>query len=141
VLPPPGVDYGPDVEVTPLLASLERLGAETDLRPALALLAARDYEPDRAALNAAVRRAMLLLAAGGDPQRELELDGRAATSLADEIDEPGLRTALTEGLAWIAAASPGPAVSAAVAELRSDGEAAVRAWACALLAEELQPID
>ena len=128
------------MDVTPLLASLERLGADTDLRPALALLAARDYEPERAAVNAAVRRAMLLLAAGGDPHRDLELDGRAATSLAGEVDEPGLRTALAEGLASIAAASPGPAVSVALAELRSDADVAVRAWACALLAEELEPV-
>ena len=35
-----------------------------------------------------MRRAELLLAAGGDPRRELELDGRAVTSVADDLDEP-----------------------------------------------------
>jgi hypothetical protein len=126
------------VDLAPLLASLEPLGADTDLRPALALLAARDYEPEQERVNAALRRAMLLLAAGGDPHRELELDGRAATSLAAELDAPALRAALVRGLgALVPAAAAYPGVAAAVTELQADSELAVRAWACALLAEEL----
>ena len=39
------------MDVAPLLASLESLGADVDVRPALALLAARDYELDPERLN------------------------------------------------------------------------------------------
>jgi hypothetical protein len=126
------------VDVAPLLASLEPFGADTDLRPALALLAARDYEPEQERVSGAVRRAMLLLAAGGDPHRELELEGRAVSSLAAELDAPALRAALGRGLGALAlAAATYPSVTAAVSELQADAELAVRAWACALLAEEL----
>jgi|SRR5437868_8452026 hypothetical protein len=138
VASPSGPRPTPDLDVAPLLASLEPLGADTDLRPALALLAARDYEPDSARVAGAIRRAMLLLAAGGDPHRELELDGRAVTSLAAELDAPELRAALGRGLGALAlAAAAYPSVAAAVAELEAGAELAVRAWACALLAEEL----
>jgi hypothetical protein len=126
------------MDVVPLLASLEPLGGETDLRPALALLATRDFEPDVQTLNAGVRRAMFVLAAGGDPHRELELEGRAVTTLAADVDDEPLRRALSHGLADVApAAAAFPQVAAAVEELRADGSLAVRAWACARLAEEL----
>ncbi|HEY3207723.1 MAG TPA: hypothetical protein VGJ58_12285, partial [Gaiellaceae bacterium] len=74
------------MDVTALLESLDAVGAETDLRPAVALLAARDLELEPDELTAARRRALLLLAAGGDPHRGLVLDGRAVTALADELD-------------------------------------------------------
>jgi hypothetical protein len=129
------------VDVARLLVSLEALG-ETDLRPALALLAARDHAVDADAVNAAVRRAMLLLAAGGDPHRELELDGRAVSSLAAELDGQPLRVALGTGLEALApATTPFPRAGAAVAALRRDPELAVRAYACALLAEQLDDED
>jgi hypothetical protein len=126
------------VDFLPLLASLELLGDETDVRPALALLAARDFEVEAGRLNAARRRAMFVLAAGGDPQRELELDGRAVASLAGELDAPEVRAALAGGLEELEQSAGGFAhVSAAVTELRADGDVAVRAWAAALLADEL----
>ncbi|TMM07170.1 MAG: hypothetical protein E6G02_02740 [Actinobacteria bacterium] len=70
------------MEVIGVLQMLDEAGAEADVRPALALLAAPEplVEPDE--LTPALRRAMLLLAAGGDPHRELELDGRAVSALA-----------------------------------------------------------
>ena len=46
----------------------------------------------------ALRRAVLLLAAGGDPHRALELDGRAVTGMAVELDSPERRAALARGL-------------------------------------------
>jgi len=52
-----------------------------------------DYER-----NAAIRRAELLLAAGGDPHRPLDPFGRAATALADDLDSPERRTQLRAGL-------------------------------------------
>jgi hypothetical protein len=126
------------VDVAPLLASLEPLGGETDLRPALALLAARDHEPEPGSLNAAVRRAMFVLAAGGDPHRELDVDGRAVATLAADVDSEPLRQALGDGLGELAPVGAGlTAVAAAISELRADPDLAVRAWACALLAEKL----
>jgi hypothetical protein len=126
------------VDVTALLESLDAVGAETDLRPAVALLAARDLELEPDELTAARRRALLLLAAGGDPHRGLVLDGRAVTALADELDTPGRRAELAEGLEALAYdAVPFPSLAKAVSALRSDPSLAWRAYACALLAEEL----
>src|SRR5689334_839854 len=96
------------MDVAALLASLEEVGAETDLRPAIALLAGRELAIDEAELNPARRRALLLLAAGGEPHLGLVLDGRAVVALADELDMPARRGELRRGLAELegAAASP-----------------------------------
>ena len=125
------------MEVRALLASLEEVGAETDLRPALAMLGGRDIELDDDELNAARRRAMLLLAAGGDPHDGLVLDGRAVVALAGELDAPERRAELVRGLAELAGEDAGPNVNAAVSELLANDEVAWRAYACSLLAEEL----
>ena len=125
------------MEVRALLASLEEVGAETDLRPALAMLGGRDIELDDDELNAARRRAMLLLAAGGDPHDGLVLDGRAVVALASELDAPERRAELGRGLAELAREAAGPNVNAAVSELLANDEVAWRAYACSLLAEEL----
>ena len=93
-----------------------------------AWLAGRLVELDEDELRGAVRRAMLLLAAGGDPHRDLELDSRAVTSLAAELDTPERRAAL-------AAALEGLRDSASA--LAADGDLAWRAYACSLLAEAL----
>src|SRR5437763_11559103 len=138
VASPSGPRPTPDLDVAPLLASLEPLGADTDLRPALALLAARDYEPDSARVAGAIRRAMLLLAAGGDPHRELELDGRAVTSLAAELDRPERRAQVSRGLEALRPEAAGLSrVSPALEELLLDASLAWRAQACAPLADEL----
>ena len=118
---------------------LDEAGTESDIRPALALLAAPDslVEPDE--LNPAVRRAMLLLAAGGDPHRELELAGRAVSALAAELDRPERRAEVSRGLEALRAEAAGLAnVSRALAELLLDAGLAWRAYACALLADELE---
>ena len=125
------------MEVRALLASLEEVGGETDLRPALAMLGGREIELDDAKLNAARRRAMLLLAAGGDPHDGLVLDGRAVIALAAELDGPEPRAELVRGLGELVEAPAGPNVEAALAELLADDELAWRAYACSLLAEEL----
>lgn len=89
-------------------------------------------------LNAAVRRAELLLAAGGDPRRRLDPLGRAATALADDLDLPERRAQLLSGL---------EALSTEVRDLRgaheslalllTDHDLAWRAYATSLLAEAL----
>ena len=51
----------------------------------LCFFAGRDIAIEEDELNGAVRRAELLLAAGGDPHRPLDPFGRAATALADDL--------------------------------------------------------
>ena len=112
--------------------------AEADIRPALALLAAPEALVEPEELNPALRRAMLLLAAGGDPHRELELDGRAVTALAVELDRPERRAQVSRGLeALRPEAAALSRVSTALDELLLDASLAWRAYACALLADEL----
>ena len=121
-----------------VLRMLDEAGVDTDVRPALALLAARDLviEPDE--LGPALRRAMLLLAAGGDPHRELDLDGRAVTALAAELDRPARRAEISRGLEALRGDAAGLGnVGPALDEMLLDAGLAWRAYACALLAEEL----
>ena len=54
----------------------------------LCFVAGRDVPLDEDELNGAVRRAELLLAAGGDPHRALDPFGRAASALAEDLDTP-----------------------------------------------------
>ncbi len=125
--------------VVGVLQMLDEAGAETDVRPALALLAAPEplVEPDE--LTPALRRAMLLLAAGGDPHRELELDGRAVSALAAELDRPDRRAEVSRGLEALREDAAGLAnVSPALEELLLDAGLAWQAYACALLADELE---
>lgn len=84
----------------------------------------------------AVRRALLLLAAGGDPHRSLELDGRAVTALAADLDSPERRHALAAGLAALPVEGL-PRVAAAVARLLGDPELAWRAYSAGVLGAEL----
>jgi hypothetical protein len=118
---------------------LDEAASEADVRPALALLAAPEplIEPDE--LTPAIRRAMLLLAAGGDPHRELELGGRAVTALAAELDQPERRAEVSRGLEALRSDAAGLAnVSPALEELLLDAGLAWQSYACALLADELE---
>ena len=72
--------------------------------------------------HAAVRRALLVHAAGGDPHRDPALDDPAVLALARDLDATDRREALIEAL-------PMP--------LRADPDRAWRAYACALLADAL----
>jgi hypothetical protein len=86
----------------------------------------------------AIRRAVLLLAAGGDPLRGLELDGRAVTALAADLDAPARRAELADGLASLVRTADGlPHVTAALARLAADPDLAWRAFAAGVLADAL----
>jgi hypothetical protein len=87
-------------------------------------------------LNAARRRAMFVLAAGGDPHRDLGLDSIAAERLADELDTPERRAQLAAAVDDLPADDL-PAVTAAKESLRSDPDLAWRSFALCLLADEL----
>jgi hypothetical protein len=133
------------VEVEPVLAALEeaerdalRRGGGAELGPALAFLAGEQLALDPVKLHAARRRAIFLVAAGGDPHRGLELDGRAVSALAAELESAAARAELGASLAALKGpAEPFAHVSRALSELLADEGLAWRAYACALLAEEL----
>jgi hypothetical protein len=113
-------------------------GATLDPLPPLALLAGRDLEIAEDELNAALRRALLLAAAGGDPHRALDLDDRAVTALAAELDAPERRRALTRRLLALGAEAEGlPLVAATAEAMAAAPERAWHAYACGLLAAEL----
>jgi hypothetical protein len=80
--------------------------------------------------SAAVRRALLVHAAGGDLRRDPSLEDSAVLELAADLDTPQRRSALGTALEQ---ADP----NAEVLRLRSDPELAWRAFACGLLADAL----
>src|SRR6185312_17437903 len=67
-----------------LLEAIES-GAVGDPPTVLAWAAGRRLELPAEELNQALRRALLLLAAGGDPHRELGVDDRAVKALAVDL--------------------------------------------------------
>lgn len=104
----------------------------------VALVALDRVDFDSAELSAALRRAFLVLAAGGDLRRELSPDDRAVSGLADELDDPSRRAELAAALRDLrAAAGELPAAAAALDELLGDPDRAWRALATAILADEL----
>ena len=120
------------------LLELLEAGPGDNLLPGLAWLAGQDVELDPDELKATLRRAELLLASGGDPHRELELDGRAVTAVADDLDDPAARDQLEDSLAKLATASEGlTAVSDGLARLRAQPDLAWQSYACALLADAI----
>ena len=130
-----------DDEIRPALESIEEGLARSELddaRPALMWLAGLKLRIDEAELHGARRRALLLLATGGDPKRGLVPDSRAVTSLAADLRSERRAAELAEALAQLHAAASGlPRVQAALEALGGDDELAWRSFACALLAEEL----
>jgi hypothetical protein len=118
------------------LEELDR--SDLDLRVALAWLVRDEVGIDESDLNAARRRAMFVLAAGGDPHRELDHDSVAAERLSAELDTPERRRALSEALDGLAGQADGlPVVTEALDALRSEPDLAWRSLALALLADEL----
>jgi hypothetical protein len=113
-------------------------GEEVEVEVPLTLLAGQGVEIGEDELRAARRRAVQLLATGGDPRRELDPEGRAVTALAADLDDPGRRQALATGLASLRDGVDGlPAVSERLERLLQDEERAWRWYACTLLGEEL----
>jgi hypothetical protein len=104
----------------------------------LALVARERVSLPEDELRAALRRALLVLAAGGDPHRELELDGRGVTGFADDLDSPARRAELEGSLRALRDQAEGlPRASFLLDALLEDRELAWRSLAVALLAEEL----
>jgi len=121
------------------LEELERSGFDpgsTELLVVLCWLVKADVAIDEGELNAARRRAMFVLAAGGDPHRDLGLGSIAAERLADELDTPERRARLVAALGELPAGDL-TSVTAAAESLRADPELAWRSFALSLLADEL----
>jgi len=128
----------------PWLADLERTLAEGDEDSlaiavvVLASVAGAELPLDGEERAGAVRRALLLLAAGGDPSRGLDLGGRAVSALAIDLDGSARREILASALAGLASEAEGlPHVSEALRGLLDAPDVAWRAYACSLLAAAL----
>jgi hypothetical protein len=123
------------------LEELEGSGLEArsgELLVVLVWLVAAELGIEENDLNAARRRAMFVLAAGGDPHRELDHDSIAAERLSAELDTPERRRALSEALDGLADDADGlETVTEALGLLRSEPDLAWRSLALALLADEL----
>jgi hypothetical protein len=105
----------------------------------LASVAGRSVQVPEEEVHGATRRALLLLAAGGDPARGLDLNGRAVTALAADLEEPARLEELGGGLHGVLRESEGlPHVSEALRALLATPDVAWRAFCCALLAAELE---
>jgi hypothetical protein len=109
-----------------------------DPLPVLAYLAGEDVEIPDDELNGARRRAILLVAAGGDPHRELGVDDRAVRSLAADLFNDERRAQLGTGIdAVVLLVRELPTAREAALFLAADVDLAWRLFALGLLAEEL----
>jgi len=121
-------------------AFLERVeaGELGDPLAVLAYVAGQRVEIDPAELNAAKRRAITVIAAGGDVHRELTIDDVAVKRLAVELFTDERRAQLGAGVDDLALrARTLPQVREAVLFLAGETELAWRLFALALVAEEL----
>jgi len=126
-------------EIRAELEQLEASGLDarsSELLAVLCWLARDEVVVPAQELDAARRRALLVLAAGGDPHRDLDLDSVAAERLADELDSTERRAQLADALAAFPAEGLA-AVSGALDVLRAEPELAWRGFALALLADEI----
>jgi len=111
---------------------------QVEVEVSLTLLGGQRVELGEDELRAARRRAVQLLAVGGDPRRELDPEGRAVSALAADLETPARKEALAAGLASLRGTVDGlPEVSARLERLLGDKERAWRWYACTLLGEEL----
>jgi hypothetical protein len=126
----------PDV-LDELLARVEA-GELGDPLPVLAYLAGEALELDGGELNGARRRALLLIASGGDPHRELGVDDRAVKALATDLWTEERREAYGRSLdALVVRVRELPCARDAALFLATDVDLAWRLYALGLLAEEL----
>jgi hypothetical protein len=109
-----------------------------DPLPVLAYLAGQTVRLDDAELNGARRRALLLVAAGGDPHRELDVDDRAVKAIAADLHTQERRDELARSIDdLVLRVRDLPVAREAALFLAGDVDLAWRLFALALLAEEL----
>jgi hypothetical protein len=109
-----------------------------DPLPVLAYIAGDSVEIDESELNGARRRALLLVAAGGDPHRELEVDDRAVRAIAADLFTAQRRDQLARGIdALVLRVRELSTAREAALFLAADVDLAWRLYTLGLLAEEL----
>jgi hypothetical protein len=120
------------------LAALEAMD-DDGRRASLAYVAGREVEIPADELNEALRRALVVRAVGGSPQRELDLREEAVARLAAELDGATRRAALRRGLESLRrSVGAGSGAAAELEALVGDGDLAWRCFAAAHLAAELE---
>jgi hypothetical protein len=123
--------------IADLLVRVEA-GELGDPLPVLAYLAGQSVQLEEAELNGARRRALLLVAAGGDPHRELDVDDRAVKAIAADLHTQERRDELARSVdALVLRVRDLPAAREAALFLAGDIDLTWRLFALALLAEEL----
>jgi hypothetical protein len=109
-----------------------------DPLPVLAYIAGQAVEIDDEDLNGGRRRALLLVAAGGDPHRDLDVDARAVKALAADLYTDERREQLGRSIdALVLRVRERPAAREAALFLAADVDLAWRLFSLSLLAEEL----
>lgn len=112
---------------------------EAEACVALAWAAGQTIDIDAEERRGTLRRAVLLLASGGDPRRLPDLDERAAVAVAEDLDRPERRASLSSGLSGLRdSAALLPHVLRLLEDLLADGDLSWRLFALSLLAEELE---
>jgi len=120
-----------------LLARVDA-GELGDPLPVLAYVAGQAIELDDEELNGARRRALLIVAAGGDPHRELEVDDRSVKALAADLYTEERREQLGRSIdALVVRVRDLNAAREAALFLAGDVDLAWRLFSLGLLAEEL----
>ena len=113
-------------------------GSLGDPLPVLAYVAGQAVTIGEDELNASLRRALLLVAAGGDVRRELGVDDRAVKSLAVDLFTDERREQLARSVdALVGRVRDLPVAREAALFLAADIPLAWRLFSLALLAEEL----
>ena len=126
--------------MNPLDELLSRVdtGELGDPLPVLAYVAGQAVELPDDDLNGARRRALLLVAAGGDPHRELDVDDRAVKALAADLYTEDRREQLARSIdTLVLRVRDLPTAREAALFLAGDVDLAWRMFSLALLAEEL----
>ncbi|MBV8597187.1 MAG: hypothetical protein JO017_00040 [Actinobacteria bacterium] len=109
-----------------------------DPLPVLAYVAGREVDIPEEELAAAQRRALLVLAAGGAPTRELEVDEPAVKALAADLHTGARRQALLRGVdELVRRVRDRSRTRDAALFLAADADLAWRLFALALLADAL----
>jgi hypothetical protein len=107
-------------------------------RASLAYVAGQQVEIPEGELNEALRRALVVRAVGGNPQRELSLEEEAVVRCAEELDGAGRRRALRQALESLRVHVQNlPPAADSLDELLEDGDLAWRCFAAAHLAAEI----
>lgn len=109
-----------------------------DPLPVLAYIAGQSVEIGDEDLNGGRRRALLLVAAGGDPHRDLDVDDRAVKALAADLFTDERREQLGRSIdALVLRVRELPVAREAALFLAADVDLAWRLYSLSLLAEEL----